>query len=249
MKTVKNYLFILLAFSCANFSFGQIVGQFRDWRDMADINMINNELGEQIDLSKTTGSPYLNPTYQKGFVTNLDKNEDLPLWLRYNVFSDNIEAKLELKSLEVAVLDRSKKYEFTIMGEKFVLVQDKAVFESKGSDNGYMAQLSDADKKVILYKNYTHDYTPPIKAQTSYDVDRPGNLKIESDYYMKFENQPLVLLEAHKRKIADAFPSEYQDDIESFVKKEKLKFKGDDKEVETDLRSVINYFNSILQNS
>lgn len=249
MKTIKLYFGIFLAILCANFSYGQIVGQFGDWRDITDIKMMNNEMGEQIDLSKTTGSPYLNPSFQKGIVKNLEKDEDLSLWLRYNVFSDNIEAKLKLSETEVAVLDRSRKYNFTIMGEKFKLVIDKGVFESKGSDNGYMAVLSDEDKKTILYKNYSHDFTPPVKAQTSYDVDRPGNLNIERAYYMKEGNEPLKMLVTHKRKIADAFPKEYQDEIESFVKKEKYKFKGDDKEIETELRSIINYYNQLLENS
>lgn len=248
MKAKKIKLSIVLASLCVGISFGQIVGQMGDWRDMADIQMINNEQGETIDLNKVTGSPYLNPTFQKGIITNLEKNEDTSLWLRYNVFSDNIEAKVDIKSDEVAVVDRSTKYDFTLLGEKFVLVRDKFIFEKKGSDNGYMAQISDPAKDVVLYKNYSHEFTPPVKPQTSYDVERPGSLKINIEYYIKAGDRRLQPINPNKKKIANDFPSNFQDDIKKFVKSKGLKFRGDDKEIESELRQVLDYYISLLEN-
>ncbi len=251
MKFRRIKLSVALASVCVGLSFGQspaLVGQMGDWRDMADIQMLNNEQGETIDLNKVTGSPYLNPSFQKGIITNLEKNEDTSLWLRYNVFSDNIEAKADIKSDEVAVVDRSTKYDFTLLGEKFVLVRDKFVFEKKGSDNGYMAQISDPEKDVVLYKNYSHDFTPPVRPQTSYDVERPGSLKINVEYYIKVGDRPLQSINPNKKKIANDFPSNFQDDIKKFVNSEGLKFKGDDKEVESQLRQVIDFYTTLLKN-
>lgn len=248
MKTFKTFLLsIVLLFLSINVS-SQIVGQFSDWRDIADIKMLNNEMGESIDLEKTSGSPYLNPSFKKGIIHNLDTDEKLSVWLRYNVFSDNIEAKPELSDIEVAVVQRMKKYNFTLLGENFVLVQDKNVFEKKGSDNGYMAQISDSEKQVVIYKNYSHDFTPPVKAQTSYDVDTPGNLKIEFEYYYKNGDEPLKEITVHKRKIVNSFPENYQDDIKKFIKKKDFNLRGDDKEIESQLREIIYFFDSLLEN-
>lgn len=248
MKTFKTFLFSIVLLLLSKTVSSQIVGQFSDWRDIADIKMLNNEMGESIELEKITGSPYLNPSFQKGIIHNLDSNENLSVWLRYNIFSDNIEAKPELSDSEVAIVQRMKKYNFTLLGEKFVLVQDKNVFEKKGSDNGYMALISDPLKQVVIYKNYTHDYTPPVKAQTSYDVDTPGNLKIEFDYYYKDGDEPLKEIIVHKRKILNSFPENYQDDIKKFIKKKDFNLRGDDKEIESQLREIIYFYDLLLEN-
>ncbi|WP_143185649.1 hypothetical protein [Psychroflexus salarius] len=239
----------IIAMTILSFAFSaqsQITSNF-DPKRLQDINVYNNintRYGS-INLDNVDGSPYLKDEFVKGKVIDTKKNQSFDAFLRYNIYKGQIQIKENISSDNVKSLERFNQYKYVIDGEVFQLFNSSSVFKG-GSDNGYMAILSEEGKEALLLKNYHQLYTPPKKATSTYDTDKPAKLETKFDYYIsKDGGRSFIKIEAHKRRILDSFFGEKQDMVKDYIKENNFKFRGSDKEVENQLRRVIAYYNSI----
>ena len=82
---------------------------------------------------------------------------------------------------------------------------------------------------------------PPQEKSSSDFAKEKAKLETEVFYFIEV-NETITQIEPHKRRAADAFPS-HQDQLEEYIKDNRLKFRGDDEE--KDLIQLVKYYNSI----
>lgn len=243
MKLFKNISIFLLLFSFS-YSFSQMRG-LGAVRDLQLVNVLNNPEGkETINLENVNGSPYLEEEFVTGALANKKDDEKLALYIRYNVFSDNFEVKYKPSDNKVTIIDRTDQFEIDLRGKKFIFTQSNYIFDKTGT--GYLALLSEPDAKFTLYKRYYSEYTPEQPASTSYGMTKPARVQTEYNYYMKNnETGEYFKIEDHKKRILDGLPKKYQNKVKSFIKDKDLSMRGDDVEVDGQMRAVVDYINTL----
>ncbi len=247
MKTNQKISTFMLAFLCLALNAqAQITSNF-DPQSLQDINVYNNintRYGS-INLDNVDGSPYLNDSFVEGKIIDSEKDQSFDAFLRYNIYKGQIEIKDNPSSESIKTLDRLSRYKYVIEGQVFKLFTSNTVFKG-GSDNGYMAILSEEGKEALLLKNYHQLYTPKKKAQSTYDTDESAKLQTKFNYFIsKDGGRSFIEIEAHKRRILDSFFGEKQERVKDYIKENNFKFRGSDKEVENELKRVVAFYNSL----
>jgi len=243
---MKNLIFTLLL-SIGALSYAQGIQTQINPSDLQSLNTyrsLNTESGF-IDIEDINGSPYLNDEFSKGKIFEKGEEQTVSAYMRYSIFMDKFEIKPNLYEDKVFSLKRSSNYEFYYDNTKVILILNDEIFGKK--DNGYLFVISESADGYNIYKQYTQDFIAPKKAQTTYNSDRPARLDTEVKYYISKEpNKNLTLIEPHKRKILDAINSGDKSKVKDYIKSNGYKFKGDENEVERQLTSTIEFYNSIL---
>lgn len=236
----RNAVFILL-FSFS-FAFSQ-VSNLGSLKDLESINTLRNHNGGQtIDVNNVKGSPYLEEDFKKGML--IREGEEIVLYIRFNVYSDNFEVKNNSSDKKITVLPRSNTFKIQLGGRKYIFTQSNYVFNETGS--GYLAMISEPNAKFTLYKEFFSDYTPKKEGATPYDMAKPAMIETEYKYFLKDnESEKFIELEDHKKRILDAFPKGLQNQIKSFMKVNDLNLRGKDLEIEAELLKIIDFSNTI----
>lgn len=243
MKIIKTISLFILLFTFT-FSFSQMRG-LGALKDLEMVNILNNPEGkETINLDKISGSPYLEEQFVKGILGNKGDDEKLSLYIRYNVFSDNFEVKYNITDSKVTIIDRTNKFDIALRGKKFIFTQSNYIFKETGT--GYLGMLSDPDAKHTLYKRYYSEYTPEQAAANTYAMAKPAKVETKYNYYLKNnETGKFTMIEDHRKRIIEDLPMEFQSKVKSFIKKNNLKMRGEEVEVEADMREVVDYINTL----
>jgi hypothetical protein len=252
---MKNYIFlsllilVLISYEVNAQRAGQ--GEFlreQVVRQSGEIFTINTKDGK-MDLKDIEGSPFLTEEFKSGvIIDNSKENSAIKTNLRYNIFYDQVEVKYETdlkRDLEqVKVLKRIDIYEYLIEGKLFKLYfNDEIFFEG---DSGYLEVLNGDDKKNVLFKKYYQEYISARSAETSYQRDTPPQLITNFKYYIsKDSGQTFSSIEADRWNILDSFENNKKEVMKDFIKSNKFKFRGSDKEVENELKRTIFYYNSL----
>ncbi len=178
------------------------------------LRRFNPELFEQksngkyvLDFSHLKGSPYEKNTFSFGHVTDEISNKSVNLYLRYNIYNDEIELKASLEPNEktVALL---KKYDIscTINGKyyKYAHFTD----ENNKTIDGYIIKIY-SGKKVSLYKRLTSSFTPKKYPKNSFSQAEPATFETKATYYLQkgnsityLSNKKKILLQEFKNNLA-----------------------------------------------
>lgn len=243
---LKKLYTLLLLFIFIQPSFSQELG-FDPYRDLqsAPTLSLNGRQGE-VNVTDIKGSPFLNDEFDRGYVYDTNKDLKSELFLRYDIFNDVIELLPGRNATTIMKLKRTTNFEYSINGEKFVLIQAPSVINKNQyvTGNGYVSEIKSFDDELVLYKRYMKEYRPGKKAETMYDQDKPASLKNDFFYILKDGNN-YIELEPHKRRIVDAFPNNVQGNIKRFIKSNRYKFRGEDKEVEEEIVDIIDFYSSL----
>ncbi|MDY8136682.1 hypothetical protein [Aquimarina sp. 2201CG5-10] len=189
----------------------------------------------KIDPKDLKGTPYLYDTFLPGKISDDLTGKKVDVYLRYNVYNDIFEVKYDLSSDEIFGFLKNTGYHAEINSDKFFY---KAFPDDKNATKeGYLQELMKTDN-FILYKRHYQKLHMPKPAKTSLETDVPGRISDHQHYYLR-SGEKFLLLPMNKKKIANAFPK-HQNELKSFIKKEKLKFKQ-----EKDLITLIKYFNTL----
>ncbi len=243
---MKNYLIGLLVFTISFTSYAQaeLMG-FRDYRDIADSFYMNFKGNDKFDINDVKGSPFLIEEFVTGYIVDTKAENKAQTNLRYDIYNDVFEIQLNPGDESLKTLERTPRFQYTINGEKFVLIQTDALnVEHYTSGNGYVVELTQPDAGVTLYKRYYKSLNQGKKASTSYGADIPPSISDEMMFLIKMDNK-FVVAESHRKRVLDAFPSNKQSQLKDFIKDKGLRFKGSDKEVQNDMIQLVRYYNSL----
>ncbi|AFU68639.1 hypothetical protein P700755_001805 [Psychroflexus torquis ATCC 700755] len=217
-------------------------------RESGDIYTIDTEDG-QMNLKDIEGSPFLTEEFKSGVIINNSKEKSkIKANLRYNIFYDQVEVKyeneLKMDLVQTMVLKRVDIYEYLVEGKLFKLYFNDEIFFD--GDSGYLEVLNSEDKKIVLFKKYYQNYISAKRASTTYQRDTPPQLITNFTYYIsKDSGQTFSSIEADRWDILDSFENNEKEVMKDFIKSNKFKFRGTDKELENELKRTISYYNSL----
>ncbi|MEM6516961.1 MAG: hypothetical protein AAF688_12315 [Bacteroidota bacterium] len=185
---------------------------------------------------KTKGTPYLKEKFEAANVIGFDNKI---YNIRYNAFTDEIEIKLEDGSLKKMNNSLENVVVKTTLS-KTIFEPLEYVDEDGNKLKGFLISLTPNNDSVKLYLRKSKRFVEAKPAQTGYDKDKPAEYKDERDeYYIKYNDSQPVFVPKKKKDFLKLFPAK-KGEIESFIKKNKIKTNRED-----DLIALTNYMNSL----
>lgn len=205
---------------------------------------ISNESGTKIltdsEIKEIKGSPYLNDKFRLGSIFSEDSLVIANIPLRYNIYTDQIEAKNN-KSDDDKSLFAIKKDDTDII----ITIREKifryvpAYLMTNGMDGSYY-QIIFKNEHYDLYKKFNVKYIPNFKANTSFDNDRPAEFSMTDAYYLVSKEDEFISLPEGKSRIIKTLAADKKV-LRAYLKENDL-----DISKERDLARLIAYYNSLL---
>lgn len=153
-------------------------------------------------MSKLEGSPYLQEDFQTGTAI-VEGKEPLNVFLRYNVYQDQMEIKTNVQSEETYLLPKKESTTYRIGPETFVL-DEVAVNGNRVS--GYFVEQYNG-QNLRLLKKPVATVSEAVKARTGYDRDKPASINIEVEYFVVDKNGPVFKVDLRHRDVKRTFES------------------------------------------
>ncbi|MFV8224291.1 hypothetical protein [Christiangramia aquimixticola] len=177
-----------------------------------------------------TGSPY----YEKDFIVgviNDDKGRSLDVLMRYNALEDVVVIKpLENKNEEF-MLPKLKTITYNFGDYTYFIDNLKT---NNGNIEAYFAEFYKGKKSLFLGQP-TVEVTPPQKAKTGYDKDKPADIDVEMVYYLSVDGEMLKETRLKEK------------DLEDFFKSREMKKYFDDNKIKTekDVVKMLKYYDTL----
>ncbi len=185
-----------------------------------------------LEQNEIKGTPYLNDDFIKGtiYTTSEQKYVDLPL--RYNIYNDELEFKTpEDKVLALGTPEIIEAVEYGDQVMVYLPYTDNTKIKK-----GYFKVLLLGD--VSLFSKYVVEFKEAGEPN-AYDNAKPAEFSRNKDvYYLKIGNEQAKKV-GTKKELIEAFP-DHKKEIESFVKKNKIKPSDPDK-----LKALINFYSTL----
>ncbi|WP_132065781.1 hypothetical protein [Aquimarina spinulae] len=186
--------------------------------------------------NKTLGTPYENAKFELGeIIHNNSKQKIRKLFLRYNVFNDQIEVSKTLKSSEILGLTKNKSVYVRIKNREYHYKEYK--YRNNKTKNGYLIKLT-SNTKISLYKLLKKKYIDTKIAKTPMNKDIPAKFTDQHAYYLEIDEK-LFPVSSSKKKTVSIFPNN-QKEVKDFIGKENLSLKK-----EKDLIKLVNFYNTL----
>lgn len=163
---------ILVLFSIHSFTQIDIGGKLQDNFLIFNTKRMLDSKGNNIDMTLVKGSPYLNKNFESGFVIMHKTNDTLPLNLRYNMFADEMEVKLDEKNNLSSV---QKKIDISIK------LAEKNFYYFEG--NGYYEVLFKGKHSLLLKSQSIFIEEEPGK--TPMHQSKPAMFKVENTFFIE----------------------------------------------------------------
>ncbi len=229
MKRLIIVAFLLLAVT----SFAQVNYQLSSAVDFVRTYKIaSGEYYSELTEKDIQGSPFLNQEFINGSVYTTTKFQYADIPLRYNIFNDNIEFKTpENKVLAIAQPETIDKITFGDYTMEYL-----SYMNVKKVRKGYMLLITKG--KASLYAKPEVAYTKATEAG-AYKEPEPAKFERSSDiFYIRIETALAQRID-NKKDLIQVF-SDHQNEIEAFVKKNKINPAKED-----ELKSLVEYYNSL----
>lgn len=158
---------------------------------------------KQSDILKDVkGSPYLYDDFKFGMIT-MEGKEPLRVLMRYDVNSETFEVKTEKDSEDIYILPLNPDTKYHLGNETY----DYRTINLEGNDiTGYFQVHFEGDNVSLLEKP-SLTFTEAVKAKTGYDKDRPGQIKLNKDLYLVFEDGTVEKVRLKEKDFEKAFSS------------------------------------------
>lgn len=223
----KNVLLLFLIVITFNKTYAQLTGP-----RMAQSTLLNQQ---NIDLTKVKGSPYENEKFASGKLIDEVTGKTQNCFLRLNVITDELEIKDDLSSSKITSMIKSKGIYAVSQGKEYRL---NNFISTEGKSYNRISICLLKSKPYSIYKYIEKEFIAEQKAQTSYQKDKPAELKSTSEYFIE-KNGTLIPFKLSRKKLIKALP-ENQKTLEKYIKKNKLDIKD-----EADLIKALKYYNSL----
>ena len=227
MKTKFTLLFLF----CITLSFGQT--------EIENVNVLRNSSSFSTFANYDTsikGSPFIQKDYQAAKIIKLDKNTFSTM---YNAHRDFMEV---LKEGGTQYFLPSKKYPYEVVFVNSGVSYKAFYFKGKKENKYGFFKIASKNKTCNLLVREQIKLKEAIKPKTGYGEYTPSKFSREKDtYYINFTKNDIALKLPKKKKAFFKLFSSQSQNIQKFVKKEKLNIKK-----ESDLVKVISYYNTLL---
>ena len=130
-------------------------------------------------LSKVDGSPFLYDDFRMG-TAMMEGKEPLNVYVRYDVSTEQMEIKTDLKSEDIYVLPAGQHATYKVGKNTF---KYGTINYEGNSILGYFVEHYDGDNYKLVTKHRA-EVSEAVKAKTGYDRDIPARIKIEEDFYI-----------------------------------------------------------------
>ena len=194
---MKNILFIILGLFCSVQGYNQVL------TDSGNHGLMLITTKENDKLNDLEGSPYLEEEFVPGSAMVSGK-EPLNVFLRYNVYKEQVEIKLDPRSEEIYILPMNTLASYKMGSDMLIL---ETIVLNGEKIFGYFFEHYDGENYRLLEKPKV-TLTEAVKAKTGYEKDRPARLKIEEEYYVIKENGQVLNVPLKHRDIKKTFDSE-----------------------------------------
>lgn len=187
-------------------------------------------------MENAMGTPYVNADYQQVRIKNFD---DKIYSGRYNAVISEMEILIATGRDPIALDISNSDFEVTFLNENKIYRTFNYENDRGITKRGFLVVLSENEETLVL-KEEVIKYYDKVPASSSYDNDKPAKFRKEDDnYYIKIKSGKIVSLPTKSKDIAKGFP-EKGNEIENFIKKNKLKTKNED-----DLIKIANFIGSL----
>ena len=231
---MKKYisLFIILLFSSAGL-YAQSIYDLRNAIDFFELNKISKgEYRNRLTESDIEGSPYFNDEFTPGTIYTYQKIQYNDIPLRYNIFNDEME--FQTPDEQILAIAAPEIVEKAVVGENtFSNIPYKLGNKVK---RAYFILLTEG--KLSLYARPEVLYQKPKEAAAYKEPEPAKFIKRPDTYYLRLNQQAAVKIES--KKDLDNFFIDHQSQLESFIKKNKIKPGKGDKMME-----LVEYYNSL----
>ena len=184
--------------------------------------------------TEVKGSPYLDSDFQQARLI-FPENDPLPAPVRYDVVKEEMQVQIEEGSFRIL----HPSVVVSLNNRPFKMMNYKG--ENKTIDLlGYFEILTPnyESQDLVLLKKHKKDMRRG-KAAAAMQQATPPRYVDKDDFYLMFKDAKPVLAEKKTRDFVQLFPEAHQDQVEQFMKENKLKSKK-----LNDLEAVVNYYNS-----
>lgn len=189
-------LFFLLAFFTVCPIFSQVIS------DSGNLSFRLITTKDSDRMKSVEGSPYLNEDFEYGIVSVEGKNP-LNVYLRYNVFQEQVEIKPDLRNEDTFLLPNK---ETTI----YKIGPQTLVFEEIRSEgrifSGFFIEHYNGENLRLLEKPVA-TLTEAVKAQTGYETDKPARIKIEEEFFVVDSDGQVTPVRIKHRDVKKTFKS------------------------------------------
>ncbi|MBP2832490.1 hypothetical protein J8281_09870 [Aquimarina sp. U1-2] len=164
------------------------------------------------------GSIYMKFSYKESSVID-EKSGTYDIKLKYNVFSDALEYKVDSDLFSIV---KRPTVHARIDGDYFYYCNFKT---QRGLErNGYFV-LVELNDKYRIYKKFTLKITDPIDG-TATQLKQPGELRMITTYYIE-EAGIIMELPMNKKDMLAAF-NDKEGELKQYLKKEKIRLKKEE---------------------
>jgi hypothetical protein len=183
-------------------------------------------LGKKINLNQVKGSPYLNANFEKGYIVLNELKDTLQTRLRYNIYSDEIEVKVDSTNA-ISALKKANDIACHFSNKDFVYIENSGYFQllSKGKATLY-----------LQYKSEFQDAQPGLKPPMQEEI--PAKFTTKKTYFI-FLDGVMNEVPFMKSKFYRIF-GELEEKIKQYADDHKLKFSN-----EGDLIKIVAYYNTL----
>ena len=229
---MKKILTLIVAFGFSYNCLAQAIIS-KELRNMGDqVELDNMQAADGSRYVNVKGTPYLTDFFVPATVY---PDDDL-FFVKYNLVDDEMEVKLS--ATKTIILDNSfKKYTIVFKESKETFV---TLNEAGKKDPGYFIEIKKTDN-ISLYKKKTKNFIQATKATDNYSKDKPARFsKLEEIFYVQLASDGSVTELPKKRKAFLKLFQNNKNEIEGFIKKNKLKL-----DKEEDLISLFTFIESL----
>lgn len=210
---MRSYVFTIIALCAVNFMMAQ-AGRYNP-----PTAYIQNTASGNINVpTNVLGSPYLNEDWKLGTV-QVKGQDSYQAYMRYNAFHDEMEMQENDKA--VALMKR----DYITAELEGTLYKIIAYVAEGSSKKGYVAVLKEGP--VSFYNKQQVILREGKEASSSYSKAKPPKFERQDIYLIAFGDEKAGEVKLNKKAILSVFPDK-QNDLEKFVKENKLKLKSED---------------------
>lgn len=240
---MKSKTIVIFAFSLFQLTF--VLAQINEaGTSNVEINMNNlffksnlNSSENQLDLSNISGSPYENEAFVLGRVYQKSSKKSIPYYLRYNIYNDEIQIKMDLDERNIQSLIKKNDI-FMVLNQKEYHFLSYTNKKNKFSEGYFILIYKGQNCKLFLRR--TKVYKEKQLPKDGFHDPEPAKLVDYKSYYYT-EGKELVPLADSKKKILQQF-SGFENKLKNEIKTKNLNLRS-----EEGLKSLIAYYDTLLK--
>ena len=233
---MKHYiltLLFILGFAGISSAQYQLNYEIREAVDFYRSNkFIDGSMKSELTEKDIKGSPYLNDEFVNGtiFTVQMLKYSDIPL--RFNIYNDDLEFKTPTG--EVMALSAPEILEKAEFGNMQMVYSPYS--QTNKIKKGFFVVLEQG--KASLYSKPGIVFQEPTEPAAYKEAEPAKFVRKADEYYIRIGAEQAILI-GNKKELIAAFPDN-QDNIESFINKNKIKTNKPES-----LKEVVRFYNSL----